>query len=83
MYENMCDDSLLMVAFTGRTEQPRLDDGMESDDFFKGRCFLKHKCVEMEQLEVEVKELYNLVNKNKEINGSASLEKHDNDNNDE
>ena len=80
MYENMCDDSLLMVAFTGRTEQPRLDDAVDTNDFFKGRCFLKHKCVEMEQLDVEVKELYGLVNKNKEINGSASLEKHQSDN---
>ena len=34
----------------------------------------------MEQLDVEVKELYGLVNKNKEINGSASLEKHQSDN---
>ncbi len=58
MYENLAEDSVFMVAFTGNeTDAKELD---------KGRCFLKYKCTEMEELELKTKELYENV-KNKDF----------------
>ena len=68
VYENLEDDSLFMVAFTGNSNVDQMESSNENIDktqFHKGRCFLKHKCSEMEKLELEVKELYELVNSNK------------------
>ena len=61
-----------MVAFTGRANKIDSSKFMDEEgeclnfnDSLKGRCFLKYKCDEMEKLEIEVKELYTLVNPNK------------------
>jgi len=66
MYDNMGDDSLFMVAFTGHDNRVDTVDRIHINDLNKGRCFLKYKCLEMEKLELETKELYEKVN-NKNI----------------
>ena len=65
IYDNLSEDSLFMVAFTGRDRHMDTLNNCDRNDFNKGRCFLKFKCLEMERLEMETKELYELVNKNK------------------
>lgn len=68
VYANLEDDSLFMVAFTGCSNVDQIvstDENIDKTEFHKGRCFLKHKCSEMDKLELEVKELYELVNSNK------------------
>lgn len=63
MYANLSDDSLFMVAFTGRSDAvSSASDDKVRDGLHKGRCFLKFKCEAMDELEAEVKELYDLVN---------------------
>jgi hypothetical protein len=71
----MDDDTLLIVALTGRTDNINLSDlerkymseeenqsgDFNFNDLFKGRCFLKYKNDELEKLESEIKELYNKV----------------------
>ena len=70
VYAKLEDDTLFMVAFTGRNDAvSSASDGKEKDGLHKGRCFLKFKCDAMDKLELEVKELYDLVNKN----GSVDL----------
>lgn len=76
VYANLSDDSLFMVAFTGRSDAASsASDDKARDGLHKGRCFLKFKCEAMDKLEAEVKELYDLVN------GDAKPNKEANENN--
>jgi hypothetical protein len=55
------DDSLLIISFTGRNFPESYNETDTKDLFLKGRCFLIYKCQEMEILEKEIKDLYNVV----------------------
>ena len=86
VYENLDDDSLLVVALNGRTDTKlnlaeveanfmeryangdNTKDPVDFNDLFKGRCFLKYKNVQMEALETEIKDLYNIVNPGGKLN---------------
>ena len=60
-----------MVAFTGRSslnsrikKQSDKIDATHQNDLFKGRCFLKFKCNQMDELNKEIKSIYSIVNPN-------------------
>lgn len=63
------DDSLLMVAFTGRHSTENDCEIDKKELFLKGRCFLIYKCQEIESLEKEIKDLYTIV-KGKKVENS-------------
>ena len=67
VYDQLEDDTMVMIAFTGRDKTvARIDPGdsdpdsqhLDLKDLSKGKCFLKLKCTEMDLLESQVKELY-------------------------
>lgn len=60
VYEQLEDETMVMVAFTGRDKSSRPAGSGEPDlgDLNKGKCFLKLKSAEMDSLESQVKELY-------------------------
>ena len=67
VYDQLEDDTMVMIAFTGRDKTvARIDPGdsdpdsqhLDFKDLSKGKCFLKLKCTEMDLLECQVKELY-------------------------
>ena len=60
IYDNLSDDSLLMIAFTGRTASDELMKSNSEENFndlFKGKCFLKYKCDALDNLNQEI--IYN------------------------
>lgn len=67
VYKKLDDDSMLVVALTGRNEQNVPTNFLREknkNDFSKlnrGRCFLTIKNLELEKMEKEVKELYHTV----------------------
>jgi hypothetical protein len=66
------DDSLLVVAFTGRHSIENENENNKQEDLFlKGRCFLIYKCKEIEILEKEIKDLYKIV-KEKQVDMKAN-----------
>jgi hypothetical protein len=48
------DDSILIVCLTGRNNKQNI----ENNDYLKGKCFLKHKKKEADNLENEIEQLY-------------------------
>lgn len=76
IYDNLSDDSLLMVAFTGRTASDELMKSNSEENFndlFKGKCFLKYKCDALDSLNQEIKEIYAQVNPDaKQTSGNVS-----------
>lgn len=66
IHSNLADDSILAVAFTGRTVTNSSVNFLSADessnlnlnDLARGRCFLKLKNDEIDKLELDVKELY-------------------------
>ena len=82
-----------MVAFSGRTETKinlaeceanymkhvgQKEDLVDFNDLFKGRCFLKYKNTEMEELEAKIKILYNKVNPGNKDNIISQSENEEN-----
>ena len=74
VYESLDEDSMLMVAFTGRTEQHTInlaaanqEEPSLRNNLYKGRCFVKVKTESVDKLEAEIKELYDKVNPGKEM----------------
>lgn len=67
IYKKLDDDSMLVVALTGRNEKnvhTNFLDEKNIDKFNKinrGRCFLTIKNIEIEKMEKEIKELYDTV----------------------
>jgi hypothetical protein len=68
-YDNLDDDSMLMVVFTGRTESQKINIAVDiheesslRNDLHKGRCFVKIKSDSVDKLEAEIKSLYDSVN---------------------
>ena len=61
-YEKLDDDSLLMVVFTGRCIDKNQELNSETNDMFKGRCLLKYKCNQLDELNEEIKKIYSEVN---------------------
>lgn len=66
IYDDLGEDSLLMVVFTGRNDESNKLHQQESR-LLKGRCFLKYKCTELDELNKEIKELHSIVNQNNNI----------------
>jgi hypothetical protein len=55
------DDSILIVCLTGRNNKQNI----ENNDHLKGKCFLKHKNKEADNLENEIEQLYFKIKENK------------------
>jgi len=58
-----------MVAFTGRSSSlinnkdiTDKNEATHQNDLFKGRCFLKYKCNQMDDLNKEIQSIYSIVN---------------------
>jgi hypothetical protein len=72
VYDSLNDDTMLMVAFTGRSEfssknQNNLLENQNASDLYSGRCFLRIKSDFIDKLDDEIKELYSKVNPNKKL----------------
>ncbi|RNA33498.1 RNA exonuclease NEF-sp isoform X2 [Brachionus plicatilis] len=67
IYKKLDDDSMLVVALTGRSEKTGFTDFLGENDMDRfnklnrGRCFLTIKNLELEKMEKEIKELYDTV----------------------
>ena len=57
IYDDLSDNSLLMVVFTGRNDESNRLNHQETK-LLRGRCFFKYKCNELDNLNKEIKELY-------------------------
>lgn len=64
IYQSLEDDSMIMVAFSGRADD-KCPDRSYSNDWLRGRCFLKIKNEYVEKLDDEIGELFKMVEPNK------------------
>lgn len=61
---------MLMVAFTGRTDETNPNRSY-ANDLLRGRCFLKIKNEQIDQLEEEIGQLFKIVDPNKRKDESS------------
>lgn len=63
VYDRLEEDSMIMVALTGRIVE-KCPNRSYSNDLLRGRCFLKIKNDRVEQLDAEIGELFKIVRPN-------------------